>query len=127
MSGKFLHPHGGKFSPGDKTTVKIHAGHHYATLWSINTASKNIMHVGGKFFHPKGGNVRPGDDTPVVIYGGTHEATQFTPVDANDRLFKINGAILAGGRWERIFAVIDSKISQTRTVTTMVGMSKTTT
>ena len=74
-SGKFLHPHRGSFHPGDGTGLVIHGGHHYATLWAINTATRNIMHIGGKFLHPRGGSVNPGDQTQVVLHSDTHEAT----------------------------------------------------
>ncbi len=108
-SGKFLHPLGGRVHSPDNTAVLIHSGYHYATFWAINSQSKNILSVGGKFFHPNGGSVTPGDDTGVILHGGTHTATQFVPVDGRGDIVNINGAALAGGRWERIFSIINSR------------------
>ena len=71
-SGKFLHPQGGDHQPRDKTLLEIQGGHSWAALWSINSDSKNIMHIGGKFLHPRRGSVTPNDDTQVFIYEGTH-------------------------------------------------------
>lgn len=51
---------------------------------------------------------------------------EFVPVNAHGHVVDMNGAVLKGGRWERIFAVIDPKASQTREVKTLVGMSKST-
>jgi hypothetical protein len=51
---------------------------------------------------------------------------QFVPVNWHGHVVNINRAVLKGGRWQRIFAVIDPKISQTREVRTLVGITKST-
>lgn len=40
-------------------------------------------------------------------------------------MVNINGAALAGGRWEVVYSVINAEATQSRTVTTTLGMEKT--
>jgi hypothetical protein len=82
------------------------------------------MHVGGKIWHPYNGYVTPPNGTPVVTHEGEHAATHFYPVDANGEVPNINGAALAGGSWKKVYAVINAQASQERTITTTVGMEK---
>ena len=83
------------------------------------------MHVGGRYWHPNGGSVTPGDNTNLLLHEGLHEATQFLPISVKTgEIVSINGAALAGGRWEAIYSVIDAQATQSRTVSTTIGMEQ---
>ena len=58
------------------------------------------------------------------MYEGTHEATQWVPRDASGQIIDLHGSVLAGGQWERIYAVINAEADQSRTITSKMGMDK---
>lgn len=106
-SGRFIHNEGGSSHPGGGGKLLLDGGFHYGVVWSVQTSFRHIMHGGGLYWHPQGGSVTPSGGTKVVVADGTHEATHWVPRDANGQVVDLHGSVLAGGQWDRIYAVIN--------------------